>query len=283
MFDVLTHEKGASVLRMLEQHLGPTVFRDGVRHHLTAHAYGNAETTDLWVSLGQASKHDVPALMNGGFFSPGYPVLSLSVESSSTLTAAQHRFTYAEDTSMSSSPSVAPHWQIPIQLRIDTGQGTETRRLLLGDREISISRCLRSGRRFWQNEGGHGFYRVATARNCWPLTDARLARSIRSSDLISLNDTWASTVAGMVAPADHLALTEHFSLGAEIRMSGPSCWARFPRCIGCWRKTIARAPLVRKRLATTFADLGWTPRADERNWSGVTRGYHSSLGHTGAR
>ena len=51
MFDVLTYEKGASVLRMLEQHIGPTVFRDGVRHYLTTHAYGNAETTDLWVSL----------------------------------------------------------------------------------------------------------------------------------------------------------------------------------------------------------------------------------------
>src|SRR5512141_1522467 len=29
MFDVLTYEKGASVLRMLEQHIGPTVFREG--------------------------------------------------------------------------------------------------------------------------------------------------------------------------------------------------------------------------------------------------------------
>ena len=34
MFDVLTYEKGASVLRMLEQHLGPDIFRDGVRDYL---------------------------------------------------------------------------------------------------------------------------------------------------------------------------------------------------------------------------------------------------------
>ena len=31
MFDVLTYEKGCGVLRMLEQHIGPEVFRDGVR------------------------------------------------------------------------------------------------------------------------------------------------------------------------------------------------------------------------------------------------------------
>ena len=31
MFDLLTYEKGASVVRMLEQYLGAEVFRDGVR------------------------------------------------------------------------------------------------------------------------------------------------------------------------------------------------------------------------------------------------------------
>src|ERR1700687_518828 len=34
MFDVLTYEKGASVLRMLEQYIGPEVFRAGVRLYL---------------------------------------------------------------------------------------------------------------------------------------------------------------------------------------------------------------------------------------------------------
>ena len=48
MFDLLTYEKGASVLRMLEQHIGADVFRDGVRAYLKAHAYGNTVTTDLW-------------------------------------------------------------------------------------------------------------------------------------------------------------------------------------------------------------------------------------------
>ena len=34
MFDLLTYEKGAAVLRMLEQHLGAAPFRDGIRHYL---------------------------------------------------------------------------------------------------------------------------------------------------------------------------------------------------------------------------------------------------------
>src|SRR4029450_5205824 len=51
MFDVLTYEKGASVLRMLEQYLGADAFRDGIRVYLKRHQYGNAEPTDLWDAL----------------------------------------------------------------------------------------------------------------------------------------------------------------------------------------------------------------------------------------
>src|SRR4026208_912496 len=46
MFDLLTYEKGASVLRMLEQYLSGDVFRDGARLHPERHRLGNAETPD---------------------------------------------------------------------------------------------------------------------------------------------------------------------------------------------------------------------------------------------
>ena len=36
MFDVLTYQKGAAVLRMLEQYLGPEPFREGIRRYLDA-------------------------------------------------------------------------------------------------------------------------------------------------------------------------------------------------------------------------------------------------------
>lgn len=200
MFDVLTYEKGASVLRMLEQHLGSTVFRDGVRHYLTSHAYGNAETTDLWVSLGHASQQDVPALMNEWIFSPGYPLLSLSVDTHSTLTLRQHRFTYAEDASAAASPAAAPHWQIPVQLRIVTEQGAETRRVLLRERESRIP-LPNNWTSILANEGGHGFYRV---RYSAELLVGLQARGLDTLDPVErfnlLNDTWASTVAGMVPP-----------------------------------------------------------------------------------
>ena len=61
MFDVLTYEKGAAVVRMLEQYLGADPFRDGIRHYLTSHAYGNTETTDLWDAIEAATGEPVRA------------------------------------------------------------------------------------------------------------------------------------------------------------------------------------------------------------------------------
>ena len=77
MFDLLTYEKGASVLRMLEQHIGPDVFRDGVRTYLKEHEYANTVTTDLWDALETASGAPVRDVMNSFILQGGHPLVSL--------------------------------------------------------------------------------------------------------------------------------------------------------------------------------------------------------------
>ena len=64
MVDPITYQKGGSVLKMLEQYLGPDVFRDGIRHYLAAHAYGNTVTRDLWASLEAVSGEPVGRIMD---------------------------------------------------------------------------------------------------------------------------------------------------------------------------------------------------------------------------
>ncbi|MEE8199220.1 MAG: M1 family metallopeptidase, partial [Thermoplasmata archaeon] len=63
IFDAISYNKGASVLRMLENFLGAEVFRQGLRGYMNAHAYGNARTEDLWEALEEASGQPVRALM----------------------------------------------------------------------------------------------------------------------------------------------------------------------------------------------------------------------------
>lgn len=273
MFDVLTYEKGASVLRMLEQHIGPTVFRDGVRHYLTAHAYGNAETNDLWVSLGHASEQDVPGLMNEWIFSPGYPLLSLALESPSTLTLTQRRFVYAGDSSAKAAAGTAPLWHIPVSLRITTARGTETRRVLLSDREHRLS-LPQDWTSVLANDGGHGFYRV---RYSAELLDGLQKHGLNTLAPVErfnlLNDTWAATLAGMVSSADYLALTEHFRDEQD-----PHVWAVMLGSFSTINHLLDEsdrplvAALVRDRVAPMFHRLGWTPRPDERDLVKELRG-----------
>ena len=63
MFDVLTYQKGASVLRMLERFLGAERFRDGIRRYLETHRLGNTETQDLWSAIEEASGEPVGEIM----------------------------------------------------------------------------------------------------------------------------------------------------------------------------------------------------------------------------
>ncbi|QOJ35171.1 MAG: M1 family metallopeptidase [Nitrospira sp.] len=273
MFDVLTYEKGASVLRMLEQHIGPTVFRDGVRRYLKTHAYGNAETTDLWVALGQAANQDVPALMNGWIFSPGHPLLSLTVDHAGTLTIAQRRFTYTPTDPGTPDGPATQLWQIPLQLRVTTGQGTTTRSLLVSGRDHRVV-LPPDWTSVLANADGHGFYRVRYDSTLLAkLQQVGLQELAPVERFNLLNDTWASTIAGMVPPAEYLTLTEHFRIEQD-----PHVWAVLLGSFSTINHLLSEddrpllAALVRDRVGPAFQSLGWTARAGESDLVKELRG-----------
>jgi puromycin-sensitive aminopeptidase len=267
MFDVLTYEKGASVLRMLEQHIGPTVFRDGVREYLRAHAYGNADTKDLWIALGKAARQEVPDLMDGWIFQPGYPVLTVEMTERSELVLTQQRFSYL--------PNPAPgSWQIPVQLRIQGGEKAETRRLLMTRTEERLT-CPPGTHFVVVNEGGHGFYRVYYG----PLLLKRLLKGLETLAPIErfnlINDAWASTVAGLMPLRAYLDLTGRFSAERDKNV-----WAVLIDSFAFLNRMIEPShrpqleAFVRRRVGPAAAAVGWTPQAGE---SELTRQLRSEL------
>ncbi len=77
MFDVLTYQKGGSLLRMLEQYLGVEEFRQGISLYLKTHAYANTETGDLWDAIEKANPTvPVRELMDSWIWQAGYPLIS---------------------------------------------------------------------------------------------------------------------------------------------------------------------------------------------------------------
>ena len=55
LFDRISYQKGAAVLRMVESYVSPEVFRRGVNAYLRKFSYGNASAEDFWSSMTLAS------------------------------------------------------------------------------------------------------------------------------------------------------------------------------------------------------------------------------------
>jgi puromycin-sensitive aminopeptidase len=276
MFDVLTYEKGASVLRMLEQYLGPEVFRQGVRDYLRAHQYANADTGDLWAALGQAAGQPIPAVMDAWIFAPGYPLVSVAVEGGE-IVLRQQRFTYLPEPLRwwGAAPVAATgpgRWQVPVQLRVTAGGRDTVERVLLDQPEIR--RPLPAGfESVVANEGGHGFYRVRYDDHL----RARLLDRLPGLGAIErfnlVNDAWAVTVAGLMPTADYLELTARFRGERDKNV-----WSVLIGSFNALNRLVTPADrpkleaLVRDRVAPALAALGWTPRPGEDELTRQLRG-----------
>jgi puromycin-sensitive aminopeptidase len=276
MFDVLTYEKGASVLRMLEQYLGPDVFRAGVHEYLVRHQFANADTGDLWAALGRAASQPIPAVMDAWIFAPGYPLVSVSVEGGE-LVLCQQRFTYLAEPLrwFGAAPAVASapgRWQVPVQLRIAAGGREAVKRVLLA--EPATRQPLPPGfESVVANEGGHGFYRVRYDDGL----RARLLDRLPSLGAIErfnlVNDAWAVSVAGLMPLTQYLELTARFRDERDKNV-----WSILIGSFHTLNRLLTPADrprltaLVRDRAAAVLAALGWTPRPGEDELTRQLRG-----------
>ena len=272
MFDVLTYEKGASVLRMLEQYLGTSVFRDGVREYLRRHAYDNAETGDLWAALGRAANQPIPEVMDAWIFKPGYPLVSARLEGGQ-LVLSQQRFNYLPEPLPGSTPAPKNQlWQVPVQVRLSAaGRASSERRLLAGaDLRVPVPERLDA---VLVNEGGHGFYRVRYSGELLERLLGKLDTLAGIERFNLVNDAWAVTVAGHMTLTDYLDLTARFR-GERDR----NVWSVLLASFAMLNRIVAPADrprlaaLVRDRVAPAFADLGWTPKSGEDELTRQLRG-----------
>jgi len=273
MFDVLTYEKGASVLRMLEQYLGPEVFRDGVRDYLRRHAYANADTGDLWQALGEASRQPIPEVMDGWIFKPGYPLVSARLEGRE-LVLSQRRFTYLPEPPPGATAPADPgqRWRVPVQLRVNAGGSASAERLLLSDAEARLPLPAGNGAVI-VNEGGHGFYRVRYEGELLERLLRRLPELAPIERFNLVNDAWAVAVAGLAPLAEYLDLTARFGDERDRNV-----WSALLGSFHVLNRIVEPADrprlaaLVRDRAARAFAALGWTARPEEDELTRQLRG-----------
>ncbi len=282
MFDVLTYEKGASVLRMLEQYLGAERFRKGIAAYLRKHQYANAETGDLWDALERASGEPVRKLMDSWIFQPGFPIVEAAVAADGcSLAVRQRRFFYLPEGAAGSDQL----WQVPVLVRAKTDKGVATHKLLLDGREATLDL---GGRVEWAllNEGGHGFYRVRYA----PDSLAALRRNLGELKAVEryglVSDSWAATVAGMMPLKEVLAMLHAMHGETDLNV-----WRAMLSPLGYLDMIVndaerpALAAAVREIVGAAAARLGWDARPGEdelmRQLRGTLWGALGTLGDDG--
>ena len=223
MFDVLTYEKGASVVRMLEQYLGAETFRRGIASYLSTHAYGTTETTDLWDSLEEVSGEPVRSMMDRWILRGGYPLVTVEPTSNGVM-LAQERFSYASQPQADAGQAPDESWSIPIRIRAEVGGEIRTERILLIDEtEVDLGA---NASRVQVNVDGIGFFRssyddgllqaLATDPDAGPL-----------ERFVLIDDMSAALNAGRL---DHAEMWRIIDIVARSEMH-PAVWRRLGAAI----------------------------------------------------
>jgi puromycin-sensitive aminopeptidase len=268
MFDVLTYEKGAAVLRMLEQYMAAEEFRKGIAVYLKKHEYANAETTDLWDALEESSHQPVRKMMDSWIFQQGFPIVRAEAGSDGTsLKVSQRRFFYLSDGTWNDQL-----WHVPLMIRAKTEKGLVTKKLMLTEAEATIPL---EGKIEWTllNEGGHGFYRATYSPQLLQALTHNLPelRPIERFGLVS--DTWAAVVAGLSPLSEFIKMVRLFTNETDLNVwraiIGPFNYLDMVADEDA-RKSLAA--LVREIVGPAFKRLGWDPKKDEDELTRQVRG-----------
>jgi len=251
MFDLLTYQKGAAVVRMLEQFLGEEVFRDGVRRYLSTHLGGNTDNEDLWTALEEASGQPVGDLMHAWIFQGGFPVVEGTVEGG-RCTLVQRRFRYdgaADD----------GRWQVPVRLRTTLGE----QRILLGDSPLVLDL---EGPLVTLNAGAEGFYRseVDVSPDPGRLTPVERAMSV--------DDRWAATLGGRHDPASFAGFVAAFADDPDLAVWQAVLRGLYTMDLVAPGRHLTMAAEAAGLLGGMVHRLGWEPSDDEDDRTRQLRG-----------
>ncbi len=273
MFDGVSYEKGAAVLRMLEGYLGPEVFRAGVNAYITRYQNGSATAEDLWRELERVSGKGTRQIMATFVDQPGAPLVRGAVgcaDGRGTLELTQQRFF---DDPRTATPGTTERWTIPVCTRAP-GAAPTTCVVLERERQaFPLDRCGP----VVLNAGGRAYYRSAYEPAVLGALSKDLETGLSPAERIALlGDQWALMRAGEVRAADLLAFAE--ALGPDRQRVVLEDLIGKLHYLGERLVDEGRRPVfdrwLRDLLGPAASEIGWQPGPSD---SDDQRGLRASL------
>ena len=215
LFDAITYEKSAAVLRMVEALVGPDVFQAGVNAYLEKHAYGNAAAEDFWTEIAAASGRPVDRIMASFVDQKGSPLVQATaacVDQTLQVTLTQQPFFVDSPRAGPGAVDREAWWQTPVCAQWPTATGALERscRLLTGPVQTwEIDACPA-----WihANAGGLGAYRTAYEPGMLSRLALAAEATLTPVERISLlGDEWALVREGRDTIAQYLTIAERLA------------------------------------------------------------------------
>jgi len=262
IFDSISYDKGASVIHMLHDYLGPRDFKVGISYYLKQHSYSNTDTDDLWDALETASEKPVKRFMHTWTSQPGFPVIHAEIDDEG-VSLTQERF-FANPLHDHESTQL---WPVPLHPNSKAISGN------LEKEKIHYSIKSQSGLKFNANQGG--FYR--TTYNATHLE--KLGEQVRQDKfgpldrLGLLGDALESAKAGKLDTLDVLRFVQNLKNEKDYAV-----WDVIASCFGSIRMVMDddelredMKPFIRNIVAKELVRLGWVRKKDDSHFDRLLR------------
>ncbi|XP_075224213.1 puromycin-sensitive aminopeptidase isoform X2 [Lycorma delicatula] len=283
IFDDISYNKGACVIRMLHKYIGDENFRKGMNIYLTRHQNKNTMTEDLWDALQEASSKPVRSVMSTWTRQMGFPMVTVenSVQegNSRVLTISQSKF-YAAGNKIKNGNSGDGQdgalWMVPIMFIKSGDPKKECHSAVLQERSMRVTiDNIKPDEWVKLNPGTVGFYRT-----CYPshLQDKFLPsiqdKSMPPLDRLGLlDDLFALVQAGHSSTVQVLKL-----MLAMTHEDNFTVWSTISNCLGKLGVLLSNTDFEdsfkaygRKLLKDVGNKLGWEPKPNESHLDTLLR------------
>ncbi|CAF4848183.1 unnamed protein product [Pieris macdunnoughi] len=217
IFDSISYNKGASILRMLEGFIGEENFRRGVSDYLKKYKYGNTVTQELLSSLEPYFKTLYPHLslkyiMDTWTRQMGYPLITVRPGANNIYILTQSRFLLDPAATYDDDSEFHYRWYVPITYSTSTEKRDDI--LWFADTSDSVEISLSDDEKLLKiNNNQVGYYRVNYPLDMWSQIIEQLkvkSNMLTISDRAHLlDDAFALADAGILPYNIALSLTQY--------------------------------------------------------------------------
>jgi puromycin-sensitive aminopeptidase len=262
IFDAISYSKGASAIHMLNNYLGPEVFRDGLRHYLNRHKYGNTDTVDLWQALEEISGKPVTDFMQAWTSQSGFPVVHADIQETKVQLRQERFFINPGHKKLD-----AEYWPVPLLAsEVDAPEQFSGETIVF---ELPDSHTIKL------NKGQSGFYRTTynTTHLKYLGELIRRGRLDPIDRLGVLSDTFETAKAGESSTVDALQFLGNFRAETDY-----TTWDVIASALGGIRSVMdsdelreLMKPYSRSLIKDELGRLGWDRKDNDSHFDLLLR------------